>query len=166
MSLQSRLEPLQKHWSALGSREKSAIWLAVLLVLATFFWQLLLGPALTTLRTADLQARTLDTQIQQMLALQKQAQALQAQPALGLEEAVRTLTESTRQTLGASAELTVVGDRAKVTLKAASADSLARWLTQARLNARSLPVEARLTNQSGANGVTWSGTLFMGLPQR
>ncbi|MCF8168211.1 MAG: type II secretion system protein M [Rhodoferax sp.] len=166
MTLLPRLDPLHKRWSALGSRERTAIWLAATLVLAAACWQLLLAPALSTLRTADLQGRALDTQIQQMLTLQKQAQALQAQPPLSLDEAVRSLTQATRQTLGTSAEMTVVADRAKVTLKAASADSLARWLTQARLNAKSLPQEVRLTSLTANGATTWSGTVFMGLPQR
>jgi general secretion pathway protein M len=166
MNFKSGLRVLHARWNALGSRERSALVLAAASVLALLLWQFFIAPALVTLRTADAQARTLDTQLQQMQTLQKQAKALQAQPQLGYDEALRALTLATQQTLGASAELSVTADRARVTLKGASADSLARWLSQARLNARSLPIEARLTQTPSASGAVWSGVLVMGLPQR
>ena len=53
-----------------------------------------------------------------------------------------------------------------VTLQATSADALAQWLAQVRLNARSTPVEARLTRIAAPAGVAWSGVLVMGLPER
>jgi general secretion pathway protein M len=166
MTFKWGLPLLQSRWSALGSRERSALILAAASVSALLLWQFFIAPALVTLRTADTQARTLDAQLQQMQILQKQAKALQAQPQLGYDEAQRALTLATQQTLGASAELSVTADRAKVTLKGASADSLARWLGQARLNARSMPIEARLTQTPSAAGAVWSGVLVMGLPQR
>jgi general secretion pathway protein M len=166
MTLADTLHPLRARWSQLATREKNLIWLCVALVLATAFWQFSLKPALTTLRTADAQARLLDAQLQQMRAAQAQAQALQKQPALDFEAAVRALTATTQQTLGASAQLSMTGERASVTLKDATADALADWLSQARLNARSVPVEARLTRGSAADSVTWSGVVMMGLPPR
>ncbi len=157
---------VQARWAALGARERRGLLLAVLLVTTAMLWQFLVAPALVTLRTADAQARALDAQLQHMLALQKQAKAMQGQPALGFDDALRALTLATQQTLGSAAEISVTADRAKVTLKGASADSLARWLSQARLNARSLPVDARLTSTVAPAGTTWSGVLVMGLPAR
>ena len=79
-----------------------------------------------------------------------------------------------------AAQLNVVGDRATITLKGASADALAQWLAQARSNARATPVEARLTRSAtaaapaGQTPVTlgrpvvamprWDGTLVLALP--
>ena len=60
----------------------------------------------------------------------------------------------------------MAGERATVTLKDASADALAEWLAQARLNARSVPLEARLVRASTAGISTWSGVLVMSLPAR
>lgn len=166
MSENAPARSLSARWSALGARERRGLMLAVVLVAAATLWQFLVAPAVVTLRTADSQARALDTQLQQMLVLQKQAKALQGQPALGFDDALRALTQATQQTLGTTAEIAVSADRAKVTLKGANADSLARWLSQARLNARALPTDARLTSTVTPTGTVWSGTLVMGLPTR
>jgi general secretion pathway protein M len=166
MSLADALQPLRTRWRALPSREKNLVRLAVVLVLGLLVWQLSLKPAIATLRTADAQARVLDAQLQQMRAAQAQAQTLQKQPALDFDEASRALTATTQQTLGSAAQLSMVGERASVTLKNASPDALADWLTQARLNARSVPLEARLVRTATPGGVTWSGTVMMGLPAR
>jgi general secretion pathway protein M len=166
MSLADTLQPLRARWRQLPEREKNLVWLSLALVLAALFWQFSLKPALTTLRTADAQARTLDAQLQQMRAAQAQVQALQKQPALDFDEAVRALTTTTQQTLGTAAQLSMTGERASVTLKDASPDALADWLAQARLNARSAPIEARLTRGAAADSVTWSGVVMMGLPPR
>ena len=98
--------------------------------------------------------------------MQAQAQTLQNQPPLSFDEALRTLTATTQQTLNTSAQLGVAGDRASVTLKNASPDALAQWLTQARLNARSVPTEARLVRADAPGGGSWSGVLVMSLPAR
>ena len=169
MSLTSAFAPLSARWSRLSSRDKNLVSLALLLALAALLWQLSVAPSLATLRTADAQAKTLATRLQRMQAMRAQAEALQKQPALGFDDAVRALTAATRQSLGASAQLTMAGDRASVTLKAASADALAEWLAQARLNARSVPLEARLVRAPaapGTAGATWNGVLLMALPQR
>ena len=171
MSLAGAFGPLRARWSRLASRDKHLARLAVLLVLATLLWLFSVAPSLATLRSADAEAKTLNAQLQRMQAMQAQAQALQKLPALGFDDAVRALTAATKQTLGATAQLSVAGDRASVTLKAASADALAEWLTQARLNARSLPLEARLVRApaaapAAAGAAAWNGVLVMGLPQR
>lgn len=166
MSLPSALLPLGARWARIAPREQSLIRLAAGLLLATLLWLLILAPALTTLRSADAQARALDTQLQRMQALQAQADALQKQPPLGFDDALRALTSATKQSLGATGQLNVTGDRASVTLKAASADALAEWLTQARVNARSVPVEARLVRAEAAGAASWNGILIMGLPPR
>jgi general secretion pathway protein M len=166
MSLAQAFEPLRTRWTRLPGREKNLVRLAALLVLAFLLWQFSVAPALATLRTADAQAKALGTQLQQMQALQAQAQSLQKQPPLGFDEAVRALTAATQQTLGTSAQVGVAGDRASITLKNATPDALAQWLEQARLNARSTPVEARLVRAGSPESPSWSGTLVMGLPAR
>ena len=166
MSLANALDPFRARWVSLPGREKNLVRLATLLVLGLLLWQFSVMPSLGTRRTADAQAKALTAQLQQMQALQTQAQALQKQPALGFDEAVRALTAATKQTLGATAQLGLAGERASVTLKDASADALAEWLAQARLNARSVPLEARLVRSSTSGSATWSGVLVMGLPAR
>ena len=166
MSLLNALQPLNARWARVAPREKKLVLLAAGLLLAALLWLLILAPALATLRSADAQARTLDAQLQHMQLLQAQAQALQKQAPLGFDDALRALTSATRQSLGATAQLNVMGDRASVTLKGASADALAEWLTQARVNARSVPLEARLVRATTPGAATWNGVLVMGLPQR
>ena len=176
--------PLQARWDALAGRERLLVLLAAAVVVLAALWWLALAPALATLRAADAQHRLLDAQLQQMRSLQAQATALQAQPRLGGDDAQRTLDALLKQKLGASAQMSVIGDRASVTLKGASADALAQWLTQARINARAVPAEVRLVRgtspgtatgpgagagagaaTSGGNAV-WDGTLVLNLPAR
>ena len=166
MSLLDAFQPVTARWTQLAAREKNLVRLALGLVLATLLWLLILAPALTTLRTADAQAKVLDAKLQRMQTLQAQAQSLQKQPPLGFDDALRALTAATKQTLGTSAQLNVAGDRASVTLKGASADALAQWLVQARVNARSVPLEARLVRGAATGAAIWNGVLVMGLPQR
>ncbi len=186
MTLPAVLTPLQARWARLAPPEKNLLRLAAVLVLGVTLWQLSRAPALRMLRSADVQARTLDVQLQDLQRMQSQARALQKQPPLGYDDALRALTLATKQTLGGSAQLNVVGERVSVTVQNASADALAQWLAQVRLNARAVPVEARLVRvevpvsaksnakgplSSGAPGdlpgaTTWSGVLVMGLPLR
>jgi general secretion pathway protein M len=70
------------------------------------------------------------------------------------------LLEATAKDLGAAAQLVIVGERATLTLKGISAEALAQSLVQARLNARTLPVEAHLVRNVAG---TWDGTLVLTL---
>lgn len=150
-------------WERLAIREKALVAVAVLAIAVLLVWLVALRPAVTVMRSAEGQHRTLDAQLQQMLALQQQAKALQAQPKLGHDEALRLLELSLRQRLGTSARLSVAGDRATITLAGTPADALARWLTQARVDARALPGEARLTRNAAG---LWEGTIVLSLPAR
>ncbi len=87
-----------------------------------------------------------------MRSLQAQAQALQAQPKQGYDEALRLLELSVRQRLGTTARMVIAGERVTVTLSGTAPDALAQWLTQARVNARALPSEARLLRNPAACG--------------
>ena len=162
----SLLGPLQARWRRLAARERTVLAGAVALVVLALLWQLVLSQALQTLRTSTAQATALDAQIQHMQSLQNQTSALQRQAPLSYDDALRALNTATKQTLAATAQVNVVADRANVTLQAANADALALWLAQVRLNARSVPVEARLTRGTAPAGATWSGTLVMSLPPR
>jgi general secretion pathway protein M len=150
------------RWSALARREQYAVLAALILVLGALLWWVALAPALSTLRSAPQQLRLLETQLEQMQRLQQQAKTFQAQPVLTLAES-RRLLEASAKTLGPNAQLTVVGERVTLTLKGASADAVAQWLTQARLTARVSPTEARLVrNASG----TWDGAMVLILSTR
>ena len=157
---------LPARWNQLAPREKSLLGAALAVITLALVWQLMLAPSLSTLRAATAQGLALDAQLQHMQSLQAQAKALQKQAPLAYDDAVRALNLATKQTLGGTAQVSTVADRANVTLQAARADALAQWLAQARVNARSTPLEARITRMATPAGVTWSGTLVMTLPQR
>jgi general secretion pathway protein M len=153
---------LKLHWARLAPREQRLVIGAACLVAAALLWWLALAPALAVVRGADAQHHTLDAQLQRMLALQAQAQALQSQPRQTPDEASRLLEATVRQQLGATARMSILGERVTVTLSGTSPQALGQWLTQARTNARVLPVEARLArNPAGL----WDGTLVLTLPR-
>lgn len=154
---------LRARWEGLRPREQAMVAAAAAVVVVALVWLVALGPALATLRSAEGQRRALDTQLQHMRSLQAQAQALQSQPKLNYDEAMRLLEQSVRQRLGATARMVIVGERVNITLTGTAPDALAQWLTQARVNARALPSEARLYRNPGG---LWEGTLVLTLPPR
>ena len=151
---------LRIWWDQRPAREQHLLQLCGLLVAAALLWSLALAPALRTLRSFETQRAAQSTQLQTMLRLQAQAQALQALPPLSQAAATQALQLSVQQTLGASADMVVHGDNASVTLRNVSAESLAQWLASARTNARCTPLQAHLTRTAAG----WSGTLQMALP--
>jgi general secretion pathway protein M len=160
---------LATRWNLLAPRERALVGMAVALLGAALLWWVLLGPALTTLRGAEAQHQALDAQLQAMRRLQSEAMALQNQPKISYDESLRALEASVRQRLGSTAQLSVAGERATLNLKGASPEALARWLTQARVNARALPAEARLTRTSASTPAAperWDGSLVLTLPAR
>lgn len=177
----SRQTALQERWRALAPREQNLVLAATALVAAALLWWLAIAPALATLRDAPARHAALDSQLQQMQRLQTEAQQLQSAPKTGPGDAVGALRTALTQQLGKTAQLNVVGDRATVTLKGAPAETLAQWLAQARSNARTTPLEARLTRSAAAPTsantplpVTlgnpsiapprWDGTVVLALP--
>jgi general secretion pathway protein M len=157
------LAMLRAWFQGLAPRERFLVGAAGALVALALFWWIALAPAIGTLRAAEAQQRTLDAQLAQMQRLQAQAQAMQAQPPQNADESLRQLEQSIRQHLGTVARYSVSGERVTVTLNGAPSPVLARWLAQARTDARTLPGEARLTRNAAGN---WDGTLVLALPAR
>ncbi len=160
-TLAHRLAPLRRQWQALPRRQRLLACVAAGLVAGAWAWWVLLGPALATLREAPAQHQALDAQLAQVRALQAQAQALQSLPRMGRDEARRALEASVAQALAGTGRLVIAADSATVTLTNVSGDALAQWLAQARINARAIPADARLTRN--ASGL-WDGTLVLTLP--
>ncbi len=169
MSGSKRNEPhrLAAAWAGLGARERRMVVLAASVVGLALLWWVGLAPALRTLREAPAQRTALQTQAQQMQTLKAEADSLKAVPRLAQDEALRALETAMKQRLGDTGQLSVMGDRANVVLKGASATAVADWLSDVRVNARATPVEARLTRSGDtAPGapVHWSGTLSLSVP--
>ena len=62
--------------------------------------------------------------------------------------------------------MTNTSEHASVTLREVPADVLAQWLVQARINARSVPIEVQLSRSSADGQVAWNGVVLMSLPGR
>ncbi len=153
--------PLQLRWTQSSPREQRLVRGALALLALALVWFVALNPALRALRSAQTQSPQLRAQLQDMLQLQAQAQLLQAQPAAQTQDA-KSLLEAALPTLGAAARMSLTGDRATVTLEGSSADALAQWLTQARLNARARPLELHLTQSHGL----WKGRIVLQVASR
>ena len=178
-SLTATLAPLQARWTVMAPREQMLVRLAVSVTVVALVWWVAIAPALRTLGSAEARQRMLEAELQTMQSLRVQAQMLQAQPAINRDDAVRALQASVTQTLGASAQLNAAGDQATLTLRSTPAEALALWLAQARVNARALPTEVRLTRAvapapsapsaalspaARPPAAAWSGTLVLSLP--
>ena len=162
------LSDLQARWRLVARREQRLLLAALALVALALLWAVALAPALATLKAAAQQRVALDAQWQQMLRLQAQAQALQAQPPLNFADA-RRLLEASVKPLGGTAQLSVAGERVTLSVKGLSADALAQWLAQARLTARAVPSEVRLVRGAAVAGGApggWNGTLVLSLSAR
>lgn len=155
-TVRAAIAPVQTRWAQLGPREQRLVRAALALLALALVWFVALRPAIATLRTAQIQGPQLRAQLQDMLQLQAQAQVLQAQPAAQTQDS-KSLLEAALPTLGTTARMSLTGDRATVTLDGSSADALAQWLTEARLNARARPLELHLTQSEGL----WKGSIVL-----
>jgi general secretion pathway protein M len=154
------MQQIRLWWDERPERDKTWMRVGMLVVGLALLWTIAIAPALRTLGTYETKRAALEAQTQEMLRLQAQAKALQAQPKLSQAASTQALQASVRQILGNRADLTVGGNGATVTLRAASPQAVAQWLASARTDARVAPVEAHLTQSGGS----WNGTLQLALP--
>jgi general secretion pathway protein M len=147
------------QWQSLGERERLALTVVAVVLGLALAWSVLLAPALRTLKTAPTELEQLEAQLQQMQAQAQEAQALrkvQPVPPAQAQEALKASVDH----LGAIARLSVVGDRATVTLNGITPAALQSWLGEVRSAARARPVEAQLTR--GPKGYSGSLVLTLG----
>lgn len=162
------LEAIQGYWRQMKPRERRLALIAGIFVFMALLWWLALAPAIKTIRQAPEQQRNLDVQLQTMQGMSGEAKTLQNQPKLGLEDAQAALQSSVIQRFGNTAQLSLAGERATLTLKNANPQELAQWLTQARVNARAVPSEVKLNRSANATAgkVGWDGSLVLSLPRK
>ncbi len=171
MSLHTWMTPLRQGLQAARNRrsprERLLLGLGIWVVSLAALWLLALAPALRTWQEAPARQALLDTQSQRMRQLQAQAQGLQKPRAIARTDAVLWL-EKNLADLGPNARISLQGDSATLSLQAAPAAALARWLSLARDNAQALPTQAQLQQVSPAKAdspeVTWRGSLVLRLP--
>ena len=170
------LAAVQAFWAARPPRERRLLALAAVVIGSALLWQIAMAPALQTWREAPAKQTTLDVQTGQMLQWQAQAKGLQTTAPLSRTAALQRLESSAAQWLGPDARVSLQGEQVRITLKAAPADGLSRWLEQARNQAQALPTQAQLQRAAVAapspatpasgSAVAWSGTLVLSLPTR
>ena len=149
-------------WAGLATRERFLVGTAAALVVLALLWWVAIGPALETVRTADAKHRVLDAELQTMRSLAAEAVSLQGLPRVRPEDGRRALEASVKQRLGPASQMSVMGDRATVTLKDTPPEALTEWLSQVRSNARAVATDARLTLNPARTG--WDGTVVLALP--
>lgn len=153
------LAPLRARWDQSSPREQMALRLALAVLLLAAVWAVALRPAWTALRSAQAQAPQVRAQYIEVLQGQAQAQALRAQ-ATAPSGDPRALVQASIATLGPTARLVTLGGQLECTFQDADAAALAQWLTQIRLQARTRPVQAHISQSAGR----WSGRVLLELP--
>lgn len=178
---------LRQAWQQRSPREQQLLGLATAVLALAALWQVALAPAWHTWQEAPNRQARLDAQTQRMLELQAQAKSLQKPLAISRAEAMQWL-ESSLAELGTGAKIQRQGEQLQLSVEAAPADKMAHWLSQARLRAQALPLQAQLqqipepgkparptatppsansANTSAADKtstVYWRGTLLLRLP--
>ena len=157
-------EQLAARWQGLAPRERKGLTIAGWFVGLALLWWVLLGPAINTLRKAPAQHAALDTQIEQMQRMAASAEQLKEQNSVPIPSrgaAQSSLTQATTS-LGATGQISIQGDRAILTLRGASPDALALWLSQVRVNARLTPISAQIDRRSNPEG--WHGQITVAGP--
>ena len=118
---------VRQRWASLQARERMGLGAAMAVLAVFLVWSQLLAPALRLWRDAPAQHLRLDAQMQRMLALRAQAEALKNKPSKAPEQWREALTAATRS-LGAS-ELVWAGNTATVRLKDCTPQALGRWIS-------------------------------------
>jgi general secretion pathway protein M len=153
---------LAAKWRGASSREQNLVRVALFLLASGLIGWTLVALPLRVLLNASQHQHMLEADLQKMQGMKTQAQRLQELPNISREDAIRVLQVST-SSLGASAQLDVSANRATLTLRAAPAEALAKWLAQVRTSAQAQPTEVRLTRVAGPVAA-WDGLLVLGLP--
>lgn len=164
-SASARLRAGAATWYAgLSARERRLVLAAAVVIGLGLLWWIAIAPAWQTLRAAPARHAALDGQLSRMLQLAQTAEGLRSastgQPP-SRDEALRAL-EAATAALGGTAQVSVLGDRATLTLRQTEALALAAWLQQVRVNARLLPLQSQLNREGG--GARWSGSIVLGGP--
>ena len=151
-------ERWQQRWMDLSGRERTGLSLALGLLALALVWSVGVEPVWRQWQQGQARTQALQTQWQDLQALQAQVSALKGQSRVRPDDAARLLQASVA-TLGPNASLVVNGDMATVQIKGASAAALSKWLAQARTQAQALPVQARLSRMAATGPSGTSGTL-------
>lgn len=142
-------------------RERRWLLAAAVLLLLTGVLQLGIRPAWRTLQAAPQARAELDSQWQQMRALQAESAQLRQQPGRRFSQAElrRSLAP-----LGETARLEMGQGQAQLVLQASPPQALADWLVRARAQAGVRVRQAQLQRAQVGGQTVWNGTLTLELP--
>lgn len=150
---------LQKRWNVMSARERTLVAVAGGAVGVALLWFVALRPALVTWQQVPPQARLLEAQWLEMQRLASETRELKSQAPVNAAQSAQALKAASDR-LGAQARLSIIGDRATLTLVGATPEQLRTWLAEARSGARARPVEMQVTRA----GSSLSGTVVVSLP--
>jgi general secretion pathway protein M len=150
---------LRQRWAVMTQRERSLVVGAGALLGLALLWFIALRPALQTWQQVPPQARLLEAQWLEMQRLASETRELKGQTPVNAAQSAQALKAASDR-LGSQARLSVIGDRATLTLMGATPEQLRTWLAEARSGARARPVELQVS-RAGA-GLT--GQVVVSLP--
>jgi len=148
-----------QRWAALPPRERTGVSLAALVVGILLVWWIGIAPALRALRETPAQIDALDIQLQSMQRMALEARELRGAAPVPATQAALALKSATER-LGDKGSIAVQNDRATLTLKGVTGETLRAWLGEARSGARARPIDAQLTR--GPQGYTGTIVLTIG----
>jgi general secretion pathway protein M len=151
-------QELLARWTAMAPRERQMAQVAAALVLLVVVVMVFIRPALKSVQQTPVQLREVSSQVGRMRNLADEAQALRQQPPVPPAQAEAALKAATER-LGASARLSMQGDRASVEFNKVLGASLADWMAEVRAAARVRPLEANLSQAEPGH---YSGTMVLG----
>jgi general secretion pathway protein M len=139
-------------WNSRNQRERRALMLAGAVLAVFAIWMTFIQPALRSIQQAPAQLDQLETQLQQMQRLAAESRELRGTAPVSQAQATAALKAATDR-LGDAGKITLLGDRATLTLNGVSPEALRAWLTEARSAARARPTEVQLVRGTkGYNG--------------
>ena len=153
-----RSEPVRLWWQSLAPREQRGVVWALVAVALLLVVMVLVRPAWRTLQDAPKQLAEVETQLQQMKQLAREAQQLKSTPSVSLAQSTDALKASTDR-MGAVARLNLQGAQASITFNGVTPEAFTEWLREARTVARVRISEAQLAR----TGTTYSGTVLVTL---
>lgn len=143
-------------WRGRAARERQALAIGLVALIAVLIWILLVQPAWRTASQAAAEIDRIDQQLQQLQAMADEVKTLRSVAPVSPTHAAAALRAATAR-LGEQARLSLQGDRASVTFTSVDAEDLRDWLGEVRSAARARPVEASLSRV----GEGYSGTVVV-----
>jgi general secretion pathway protein M len=144
---------LRQQWDRLSPREQQGMGWAALAVAVLLLWFVALQPAWRTWQQVPAQRQALEAQWLQMQRLASEARELKGQTPVSAEQSRQALKAATDR-LGAKAKLSLMGERATLTINGVTPEQLQAWLGEVRSGARARPVDLQLRRSAtGLDGM-------------